>query len=559
MSLFANIREIRGQNPGSATSASSPLLRQGAADKSNGVKKQPAVAVDSPALSFGLRRYLYFTSAINGAAIMIVEILGAKLLAPFVGTSHFVWTAQIAVTLVALSAGYYAGGRLADRSPKLQHLYIAMLFAAAYLCLAVLLVRPVAFASLQLSLATGSLVAAAFLFFIPLALLAMTGPFLIRTLIQHVNNVGGSVGRLSAISTLGSVAGTVLIGYVLIPFLPNSITMFLTAGLLAAVSTLFLICWNKEERARVTAIVCIVFGGSVGYAGVRQDLRPGFADYDLLFRGNSNFGRLEVIESDGGGRRLYLNDYLIQNTYDPATKQSLSLFSYMLHGLAQGYTPKVNDALCIGMGVGIVPMDLARDGARVEVVEINPAVVPVAQQFFGCETNRFQLTIGDGRQFLNETKRKYDAVVLDAFLGDSSPSHLMTREAFASMRDVLRPEGTLVINCFGGFDRGRDFFVASLDKTLHSVFASVRIHATGNGNVFFVASPRAELKILHPYDLNRAHPNVKNQIESAFSSLREVNPSSGRVLTDDFNPVEFYDAANRERFRRDLAEMARSL
>ncbi|MBC8003748.1 MAG: fused MFS/spermidine synthase, partial [Opitutaceae bacterium] len=404
-----------------------------------------------------------------------------------------------------------------------------------------------------------SLVAATFLFFIPLALLAMTGPFLIRTLIHHVDGVGGSVGRLSAISTLGSVAGTVLIGYVLIPFLPNSITMFLTSGLLAAVSSIYLLLWNTDKIARVTATLCLVIGAGVGYAGVRQDLRPGFTDFNLLFRGNSNFGRLEVIQSDDGGKRYYLNDYLVQNTYDPATKQSLSLFSYMLHGLAQGYTPKVNDALCIGMGIGIVPMDLARDGARVDVVEINPAVVPVAQQFFGCETNRFQLTIGDGRQFLNETKRKYDTVVLDAFLGDSSPSHLMTRETFTSMRNVLHPDGTLVINCFGGFDRGRDFFVASLDKTLRSVFASVRIHATGNGNVFFVASARSDLKILHPYDLNRAHSTVKTQVEAAFSSLREASPTSGRVLTDDFNPVEFYDAVNRERFRRDLAEMARTM
>ena len=534
------------------------LIQDRFCSTSNGVKK-PTAAPDSPALSPGLRRYLYFTAAINGAAIMIIEILGAKLLAPFFGTSHFVWTAQIVVTLVALSSGYYAGGRLADRSPKLQYLYAAMLLASAYLCLAVLLVRPVAFASLQLSLATGSLVAATFLFFIPLALLAMTGPFLIRTLISHLSNVGGSVGRLSAISTLGSVAGTVLIGYVLIPFLPNSITMFLTAGWLAAVSLTYLVAWNSDNTARVAALLCIASGGVVGCFGVRQDLRPGFADYELLFRGNSNFGRLEVIQSDGGEKRYYLNDYLIQNTYDPATKQSLSLFSYMLHGLAQGYTPKVNDALCIGMGVGIVPMDLARDGARVDVVEINPAVVPVAQQFFGCETNRIQLTIGDGRQFLNETRRRYDAVVLDAFLGDSSPSHLMTREAFAAMRNVLHEDGTLVINCFGKFDRGRDFFVASLDKTLRSVFASVRIHATGNGNVFFVASARSELKILHPYDLDRAHPSVRSQVESAFSSLHEVNPASGRVLTDDFNPVDFYDAANRERLRRDLAEMARSM
>src|SRR5436305_2972864 len=156
-------------------------------------------------MSPGLRRYLYFTAAVTGAAIMIVEILGAKMLAPFVGTSHFVWTAQIAVTLVALASGYYAGGRLVDRSPQLGRMYAAITVAAAYLCLAVLVVEPVAYWCMQFRLPIGSLLASAFLFFIPLALLAMVGPFFVRVLTVAIAGVGGNVGRLTAISTVGSV------------------------------------------------------------------------------------------------------------------------------------------------------------------------------------------------------------------------------------------------------------------------------------------------------------------------------------------------------------------
>src|SRR3954468_6778148 len=194
-----------------------------------------------------LRQYLYFTAAITGMVIMIVEILGAKMLAPYVGTSHFVWTAQIAVTLVALAAGYYAGGRLVDRSPKPGTLYLWITIAAGYLCLAVLVVEPVAYWCLQFRLAIGSLLASAFLFFIPLALMAMVGPFFVRVLTVAVAGVGGNVGRLTAISTLGSVIGTVLIGYVLIPFLPNSLTMYLTAALLLAVSAGYFVIWNRRR------------------------------------------------------------------------------------------------------------------------------------------------------------------------------------------------------------------------------------------------------------------------------------------------------------------------
>jgi len=166
--------------------------------------------------------------------------------------------------------------------------------------------------------------------------------------------------------------------------------------------------------------------------------------------------------------------------------------------------------------------------------------------------------IGDGREFLNRCAKRYDSVVMDAFLGDSCPSHLMTREAFEAIRRVLRPEGTLVINTFADLELGEDFFAASLSKTLASVFPSVRIHNSGNGNTLFVASSRTNLAILHEPDYARIQPyDVRRDVEEAFAGLRETDPRHGRVLTDDFNPVEFYDAANRERTRRYLANHMR--
>src|SRR5262245_11707073 len=150
---------------------------------------------------------------------MIVEILGAKMLSPFLGLSHFVWTAQIAVTLVALACGYYVGGRWADRSQDPAKLYFAIFAAAAYLVLTVLVCEPVAYWCLKFKLAVGSLLASAFLFFIPLGLLAMTGPFLIRVVASSITGVGSTAGKLSAIGTLGSFAGTMCIGYVMVPLL----------------------------------------------------------------------------------------------------------------------------------------------------------------------------------------------------------------------------------------------------------------------------------------------------------------------------------------------------
>jgi predicted membrane-bound spermidine synthase len=503
-----------------------------------------------------LRQYLYFTAAVTGMVIMIVEILGAKMLAPYVGTSHFVWTAQIAVTLVALATGYYAGGRLVDHAPELGRLYTAILVAAVYLCLAVLIVKPVAFWCLNFKLALGSLLASAILFFIPLALLAMVGPFFVRVLTSSVNNVGGNVGRLTAIGTFGSFVGTILIGYVLIPFLPNSTTMLLSAGLLMLVAAGYFLPYSRKSSRITPVLLGITLGLVFGFFGVVQERQPLLPGATTQLRANSNFGQMWVLDINRptGKQRYYLNDFLCQNAYALPAGKSTTMFTYMLHGLARAYTTKIDDALCIGLGVGIVPRELLRDGANVDVVEINPAVVPVAKNLFDCPVEKLNLTIGDGRHFLNRCTKKYDAIILDAFLGDSSPAHLMTQEAFAAMRSVLKSNGVLVINSFGKHGAGHDFLAASLHKTLQHVFHSVRIHYDGTSNMMFVASDQPELNFARQPDFTEVYPECRDLVESAFATTPDTDPRSGTVLTDDYNPVEFYDARNREDLRRLLVE-----
>ena len=488
---------------------------------------------------------------------MIVEILGAKMLSPYIGTSHFVWTAQIAVTLVALACGYYAGGRLVDRSSRLGRLYWAILIAAAYLALTVAVREWVAYAFLRLPLAVGSLLTSLFLFFLPLCLLAMTGPFLVRVSTGSLSSVGGTVGRLNAISTIGSFLGTVLISYLLIPLLPNSITMYATAALLMALAVVYLALWGRKIRTVAGAAAVVVAGLAAGAWGLRAEgLRSPV--FDELSRVNSSFGLLQVLQLKGQPERYFLSDYLTQNTYDSLQGKSTSMFTYMLEGLARAYTPRLEKALCIGMGIGIVPRQLARDGVRVDVVEINPAVVGLAQKYFDLDPGEFELSIGDGRWFVNQSRKRYDAVILDAFLGDSTPSHLMSREAFTAIRNVLEPDGVLVINTFVDFGARRDFFGASLSRTLASVFASVRVHGARGANTLFVASPRQDLSILHEPDFGRVHPAALHDVREAFSSTWEPDPLAGILLTDDYNPTDYYDAANREKLRRALALSMRS-
>jgi spermidine synthase len=200
-----------------------------------------------------------------------------------------------------------------------------------------------------------------------------------------------------------------------------------------------------------------------------------------------------------------------------------------------------------------VPAEFAQEGVKVDVVEINPAVVPVASHLFNCDLDRLHVILGDGRYYMNECTKQYDVVIIDAFLGDSSPSHLMTRQAFAAAKHLLTPQGVLVMNLFGDFQEDKDFMTASVDKTLRRVFPSVRIHASGNGNVFFVAAARPDLEIIRQPNFERIHESVRAEATAAFNGIVHANPDHGIVLSDDYNPVEFYDAAAREDHRRRLA------
>ncbi len=507
---------------------------------------------------------------------MIIEILGAKMLSPYFGTSHFVWTAQIAVTLVALACGYYLGGRWVDENPRPTKLYQAILAASLWLAATVGLTERIAlgfFGAITSSLAAATLGTAAVLYFVPLLLLAMTGPFLVRVLTSDMRQMGGSAGRLSALSTLGSFVGTILIGYILIPLLPNSRTMFGTALILGLQAAIYLLVWGRSEsasRSILPAILTALAISGIGWAGLQnadhtgREMQFGTVTFYEKERMNSNYGMLQVMERKDGRIRLYLNDYLCQNTFDPVLHQSFSLFTYMLHGLARAYCPDAQDVLAIGLGVGIAPMEFAREGARVDVVEINPVVVGLAEKWFELDRKKLNIALGDGRQFVNNVPdRRYDVILLDAFLGDSSPSHLMTQEAFAGMHRVLKPNGVLVINAFGHFEPGQDFLSASLYNTLKTVFGAVLIHSSNGGNIFFAASDRSPLIFLQKPTATEVHPAVQAQAAATYLNLVEITPGqhrsanaldplSGMVLTDDFNPVEFRDAPNREQLRRRL-------
>ena len=200
--------------------------------------------------------------------------------------------------------------------------------------------------------------------------------------------------------------------------MPNSVTMFLTSVGLFVLAGVYFGVWGRGPGVLGPTVTATVLGLGVGLLGVRASTLPEIRDGREWYRANSNFGMLQVVSAAESGHLYYMNDYLVQNTYDPVRKQSVSMFTYLLEELADVYTPEIRSALCVGLGVGIMPMRLAERGVAVDVVEINPTVVKVAREFFNCRPELFrELALTDARYYFNRTTNQYDAIILDAFLG----------------------------------------------------------------------------------------------------------------------------------------------
>lgn len=248
--------------------------------------------------------------------------------------------------------------------------------------------------------------------------------------------------------------------------------------------------------------------------------------WELLERMRLRQSVLLVVErrnASGLLMRRLMDGILIQNTYAPVTRQSLSVFTGGLTGLARTYTPVIKKALVIGLGAGIVPRQLAGDGAVVDVVEINPGTHVMAEKYFDFNSEAMnQLEICDGLNFVKSSDSDYDTIVLDAFQGEDSPQHLTTPEALCLFRDKLKPNGTLVINRFGEFSAQRRALTRELHRELIKVFGceSVRLHASGQGNVFFVATSRDKLKPCNTPDFSAEHPTIRFELQLMWEGLR---------------------------------------
>jgi spermidine synthase len=504
--------------------------------------------------------FLLITAVVCGGLIMVIEVLGSRVIGPFFGVSLFVWTSLITVTMIALATGYGVGGMLSDRRESPAYLYGIILLSSIFVLLVPVLKGPVLKACVPLGLRGGAFTSTLLLFGPSLFLLGCVSPYLAKIATHELHKLGRVVGGLYALSTVGSTVGTVLTGFVLIAFLGVD-NIFLVIGvMLIVLSVVYFVLFEKRYW---TAALLILPALLYHPAQHKEVTRPDGTKVSMVHKHDSYYGEVKVVDYSYGPKhvRELLIDGMIQGGIDMTNRLSLYEYSYYIQFLSDMLNPGGKTCLAVGLGTGVVPRWFEQQGVRCDVVDIDPEVIQVAKKYFYFGASG-QVVAQDARYYLTTTQKHYDYIVLDVFNGDVTPAHLLSIEALQLLKQRLAPHGVVAINLIGSLKQ-HTFMTASVVKTLQAVFDQVELYPTydvmpnkGIGNLILITY-QGEPRQLRPASLKSIdiHPRLEKPVRAQLGTRFNFPANTpAMVLTDDYNPIDFYDSWLREYIRRGLLQ-----
>jgi spermidine synthase len=430
-------------------------------------------------------RLLYILVFVVGTASLGAEIAAVRLMAPFFGASTIVWANTIGVVLVALSIGYWLGGRLGDSHPDVRSLSLVVMAAGVLLAVVPFVARPLfdisvdALDEIEAGAFIGSLFGVLFLIAIPVILLGTCSPWAIRLAVPDVEHAGRVAGRLYAISTAGSLLGTLLAALVLIPLVGTQRTFLAFALAIALVAAVGL-GWRFVALPLAIAGVIAIPVGTVKATD----------EGEVIFETESEHQYIRVIDQDDGDRALELNE-------GQATHSLLPAEGYLTDDVWDGYLvlpfaalPEPPERIAIlGNAAGTTARAYGHyfPDTIVDGVEIDPELEEVGNRFFDMGSNP-NLTVynEDARPWLRRSDGGYDVIMVDAYRQPYIPFYLATTEFFELARERLAPGGVVIVNA--GHPEGSDDLEQVLGRTLAGVFPTVLRDPIEPTNTLLVAS-----------------------------------------------------------------------
>jgi spermidine synthase len=446
-----------------------------------------------------------------------------------------VWANTIAIVLVALSIGYWFGGRMADRHPSLRALCGTVLAASVLMALVPVVADPFlslsvrAFDTYSVGAFAGSLFGVLVLVAVPVLMLGSVSPWAIRLKMHAVEDSGQIAGRMYAISTVGSLLGTFAASLLLIPLVGTQRTFLTFALITAAVSALGL----RARWALVPLAIAGLLAVPVGTVKGSQEGR-------VVHEADTEYQYARVVEMPDGERRLELNEGLaIHSLYRPDTVLTGNVWDgYLIEPFAVRDAPPGRIAI-LGNGAGTTARAYARYFARTRIdgVEIDGELHDIGRRWFGLrERPQLRLYTEDARPFLRRIDARYDAIFVDAYRQPYIPFYLTTTEFFSLAREKLAPGGLVVVNV--GHPEGSDDLEKVLSATLGAVFDHVARDPLEDVNTLLVAADEPPTA----HNLRRAASRLPADLRPlALATAGRLAPPlpGGAVYTDDHAPVEW--------------------
>ena len=487
---------------------------------------------------------------ICGAVVMVYEIIGSRILAPYIGTSTYVWTSLIGIILGSLSLGYWLGGRLADRRPDIKILSAAIFVAGGLVSVTVLIkdIFSSFVSAMAISIELKAVVAALVLFAPASVCLGIVTPYAVRLKLADVADSGRTVGRLYALSTVGSILGTFAAGFFLIPFVGSIRTLYLIAGSLFFISVV--LAPFRLSQTSVAAITVFVIGVIASEADALI-LRKASELVDI----DTEYSRVRIFRAidpvtQKPIRALATDPYITQSAVF-LDSDDLVLPHNRFYHLIRYYKPDFKNVLMIGGAGYTFPRDyLAKYAdARITVVEIDPRMTSLAREYFRLkDDSRLSVVHEDGRAYLNHSPDgQFDAVLMDAFSSlFTAPFHLTTLEAARQVSRTLNPDGVAILNMGSSVSGDASKFLQAELATYREVFPSVevfKVHLEYPDeklqNVIIVASKRR---------LAGAE-NIDPEIDALLQHRVRIDPAATIApLIDDLAPVEYYNSIAQDRY-----------
>ena len=499
----------------------------------------------------------------TGASVLIVEVLAVRILSPYYGNTIFTVSSVISVILLALSVGYWAGGTLADRHPSLEW-FFGIILASGLLLLLFHALGALALPRLSaaLSLATGPLVSATVLFLIPALLLGTLSPFAVKLQSVFVpgEGVGRVAGRIFFWSTLGSITGSLLAGFVLIPRFGINRILVSTGIVLFALGFVPLVVLRaKRSRLGASFVALAILLGTAWWTQtpVAQALL-GVRESNVVYSKDGVYQKITIYEGEYYGRptRFLLLDRsesgaMFLDSDDP-TELVYDYTKY--YSLYKIFTPRVRNALVLGGGAYSIPKALLAEvpDAEVDVAEIEPSFFDLAKQYFrASESPRLHNYVQDGRRFLQDSPRTYDLIFGDVYYSYFSvPPQFTTKEFFALAKSKLGRDGVFVANMIGDLSRRQPSLIMAELRTFQTVFSNSyffavdavdKVNLVQNITLVGYNSDRI-VDVDAPPVTTHPDPLIRFLRFKALDVDRRFELSPYPVLTDDFSPVEYLTA-----------------